>query len=281
MTFYIDVYFFVNLSVDLLCLFMASSVSAVPSSRLSLGTLATIGSGLACAEIFMTAYPFFIFLISVLYAVLLCILVGKGIRFVRRIRFVVFFYFFQILVGGAVYYFYGLLEKWGLSEITFADEVKPNRKLLIFAVILLLVLGVLRLIRLCLLPSRNEKSAKLTATLFGLSVEFSALVDSGNLLREPLSGLPVIMLRKAKAKELFADGKIPKDITDWDQPYQKRMRLIPKEGGKLVIGLMPDKLTVIRKHTEQTVSAVIGIDTDDCGFGGYDGLISSEVTEYV
>ncbi len=136
MTLYIDVYFFVNLSVDLLCLCMASSVSGVPSGKVRLCLLAVFGSLLSCVSIFVSAYPWAVTGLSVAYFLTICLFADKGIRAMRRFRFAVFFLLFQILVGGGVYYFYGLLERWGWADVTFSDTVAPNRKLLVLSVAL-------------------------------------------------------------------------------------------------------------------------------------------------
>lgn len=77
-----------------------------------------------------------------------------------------------------------------------------------------------------------------------------ALMDSGNLLRDPLTGLPVIVLSPAAAKRL--------DLPDRADDLRPGMRLTPirtASGGALVILVRPDELRLDRRP----VRAMLGV----------------------
>ena len=79
------------------------------------------------------------------------------------------------------------------------------------------------------------------------SEKTTALVDSGNLLTDPLSGKPVILVSEAAIHKLYPV------INDTNIGDDLKIRLIPSKsvgGEKLLYGIIPDAVTVNGKNAD-------------------------------
>lgn len=114
-----------------------------------------------------------------------------------------------------------------------------------------------------------EKNMKIEIEFGGKSVKADLLVDSGNLVTEPFSALPVVIL---SSEVLPAPLNKP---TPGNSPVPLRAIPIRTETGLgLLYGFIPDKITLCPPFEKQKrVEAVIGIDTDNSDFAGLDGLL--------
>ncbi len=140
-------------------------------------------------------------------------------------------------------------------------------------------LGVLFTAAVCLVPiilyglscrkKVYEQNMKIEIEFRGQRVVADLLVDSGNLVTEPFSALPVVILSSAVLppplnKPLPENSPVP-------------LRAIPirtETGLGLLYGFIPDRVTLCPPFAgKKQVDAVIGIDTDNTDFAGRDGLL--------
>lgn len=114
----------------------------------------------------------------------------------------------------------------------------------------------------------GKRSARVTVTACGRSVTFSALSDSGCLLVEPISGMPVIVASKK------ALGELAEMLEREQTPL--RLRMIPADGvcgHSLLRGFVPERVTVEGADT----SAVVACDVGGTAYGGFDGIVPSRL----
>lgn len=101
------------------------------------------------------------------------------------------------------------------------------------------------------------------------------LVDSGNLLCEPLGGHPVLLAKPEALENLFGDKKIEFDagnISALGTDLARRVRFVPAKGvggEKLLVGFIPDRLTVDGIGRDGVVAA------EKNDYGGCDGIVPS------
>ena len=100
------------------------------------------------------------------------------------------------------------------------------------------------------------------------------MVDTGNMLKEPITGTPVVVVERTSLYELLPKEilnntesilggdfeKIPEEIKN---EYVSKLKIIPfksigKQNGMLV-GIKPEKIEVINEQTEEEKNAIIGI----------------------
>ena len=132
-----------------------------------------------------------------------------------------------------------------------------------------------RLFMLFFSDNRACESVMLGIKIGKIYFECEALVDSGNLVKDPMSLCPVLFIKKSTA-----DKYLPKELTELtsvdtlERMLQKRIRLIPMTvGGKtrVVVGLRTDYVKHLQSGEE--IELTIAIDKEEGSFGGYAGLL--------
>lgn len=116
-----------------------------------------------------------------------------------------------------------------------------------------------------LVPSTNQPACiLLEITHHAQRLELTALVDSGNLLRDPITRLPVIVISRQTAAKFL--------------PEAPRLRLISVRtvaGSALMPVFRPDLVRVLLPQGWQTIETVVGLSPD--GYSGFQALMPSSV----
>lgn len=272
-TLYIDVYFMINFTVDILAVFIALRLIHAKINITKLTVSGLLGAGLATAELFIKSNIINV-CVAGLFITLITCLSCKGVSLYRRIRFIISFYIAAFLISGAVSFLYSLMDKY-LDKLLMDFEGTTNRKALVFSLIILLIIGVIRVFIMTLTDSVNQKSSRLIIMLEGKTIEVDALIDTGNLVKDPMNMNPVIFLKKNIAENILPRAII--DLTDIDSlsiGYKKRIRLIPvtrKDRTHVMTGVRVDKVIVCNKEKEE-IDATIVIDKEEGTYGGYYAL---------
>lgn len=142
--------------------------------------------------------------------------------------------------------------------------------------------------------TKKDMICKVSIKLNGKEVILDTMVDTGNMLKEPITGNPVVVVEKNSLydvipKEILNNTdsilggdfeKIPDDIK---QEYIPKLKFIPfsslgKQNGML-IGIKPEKLKVINEELEnEKINAIIGIYNKSLTKKGeYNALIGIEL----
>ena len=142
--------------------------------------------------------------------------------------------------------------------------------------------------------TKKDMICKVSIKLNGKEVILDTMVDTGNMLKEPITGNPVVVVEKNSLydvipKEILNNTdsilggdfeKIPDDIK---QEYIPKLKFIPfsslgKQNGML-IGIKPEKLKVINEELEnEKKNAIIGIYNKSLTKKGeYNALIGIEL----
>lgn len=142
--------------------------------------------------------------------------------------------------------------------------------------------------------SKKDMVCKIKLKLNGKEIILDTMVDTGNMLREPITGNPVVVVEKNSLydmlpKEILNNtesilggdfGKIPEDVK---QEYIPKLKFIPfsslgKQNGML-IGIKPEELKVINEDIEEAKkNAIIGIYSKSLTKRGeYNALIGIEL----
>ena len=184
------------------------------------------------------------------------------------------FLIIQITLGGAVFLCYGLLERIREKLLPDLQPEPESKRAILLALVILLFIGVFRLFMLLFTPGRRTDTVRIGIKISDIYFECEALVDTGNLVRDPISRCPVLFLKKALAEKYIPPGLI--DLTEIDRmekSLQRRIRLIPMTvGGKttVVTGIKTDY--VIFLGNEEKVDLTVAFDKEEGSFDGYYAL---------
>ena len=281
--FYADVYFLINFTVDFLALHFATRVSKVKSSALRMTLISVLGALLAVFEVILLSGFLLTLALSILMLLTVMFFVAGDIHRSRRIKCAVAFFVSEALIGGTVSFGYTLLDKYFYPQIRNTEMTSPNRRLLILSVMILLSVGVFKLVALLFSHTEAQRNVNVQIEFMGRAISTEALVDTGNLLKDPSTLRPVMLIKYKQAEQLAPD--IPKSIDDVlssDVRYVKRLCIIPAKyagGGRMLVGFRPDKITVMTTCNSEkiTVDAVIAIDTEGGSYGGFFALMPAAV----
>lgn len=242
-TLYLDIYLFINFALDVLCLYFTGCVFclAMHAGKLALG--AALGSAFALLCTLFPGNRAVTALIAVGMSALMCEIAFAPTNRRQRMRLLLFFYIFSALFAGMVSCLYALLPQLLLA---FAPRT-PSRGRMLFALcICLCCLALFFALRAFRMRS-GEKRIDVTVIVAGAAVRLHCFADSGNLLTEPFSGLPVILCAERK-------------FSAYEAQTARRLRLIPASGvggHTLLRGFLPDSVIVCnRKHGEKKQAVV-------------------------
>ena len=282
---YIDVFFLINLTVDLLAAFFAVRLLHIPSSIARLLLLSGLGAVSAVIDVFLADFPFFRALNSALFLIVTALAVSKVISIARRIKFLLVFLVIELLLGGIVYYSYGLLDRYfdGLSEYFTSGE--ENRGALLVSLLILLAIGVLKLLIMIFSSQATVRVVGIDIKICEYSISTDALVDSGNLVKDPMNMNPVIFIKPELARSF-----LPREITELSSldllagELRRRVRLVPvSRGGKthIMTGVRPDAVEVTLDRRREFIEVTVVIDREGGKFGGYDALVPLDAVAHV
>ena len=273
-TLYIDVYFMINFTVDILAIFIALRMIHIKINIRRLILSGLLGSCLAICELFVENKYIHIF-IAVVFITLISFICCKDSSYSRKIKFLIAFYISVFLISGVVNFVYSFMDRY-LGYLILKSNESTNRKMLVFSLIILIIIGALRLLIMMLTNSINERSARIVIELADKSLSVDALLDTGNLVKDPMNMNPVIFIKRSIAKNLLPPAVIELSHIDTLTPeFRKRIRLVPVTKNAqthVMTGVRVDRITVYVGNKKEEISATVVIDKEDGTFGGYYAL---------
>ena len=277
---YGDVLFVINFCMDFLSLYISGKLMHMKMSRLRLIIAATTGGiygVVAVAYLSGIAEK----AASLLLGIIVCMIAHYHKNIKRFAAVFALFFGVSLFMGGAMTFIYSNLGKYknyiqvGGAIYTVLDDIP----LYVFAIIA--VASVLLSWIVGRIFSRKKHTAVCEAIVDfgGKRSEISCLVDSGNLLCDPISGTPVMFISEKekdiipKALHEALDGKT--DGLDFD--IIRKLRFIPAStvaGSRVVVAAVPDTVYIKAGGTDYEAKKVyISVDRDGNDFGGYSGMV--------
>ena len=279
---YIDVYFLINFTVDLLALYFSCVLLHFPIRRWRLCLASFAGAALAVTAVLLHDKTVPVLMLSFLFLFVMVTIAGQGGSAFRLVRLALLFLLFELLIGGIVQFGYGFLEE-KIGDLWVQSKAE-NQKLLYLAALILLSIGVLRLAVSLLEGSAKAKSCEVEIRIGDCRFFGSALIDSGNFLRDPLDGSSVVLIKHRAAVRLLPSAFLAENTAALSEEYRKRLRLIPiRVMGvqRILFGIRPDDFSIFYKKKKEHLRVVVAYDKEDGDYEGYSVLISSAIAENV
>jgi len=255
---YVDIYFLINVSMDFLCLMIAAALMhrAVKRWRAVLG--AVFGGGYAVAALLLGwggALGIVLDLLAVTVACLITFGRPRGSWWLL-LRTVGVTWLASAVMGGVMTVLYSWLNRLDLPfEALQGDGLSVWTFVIVSAISGLLTVKGGRFLGV----SGKAKSATVELELFGHRKELRALVDTGNLLRDPVTGKSVIVVELDAVAPLLPPEMVRAcekgDFSSYPRDHEraKRIRLIPAgtaSGSALLLAIVPDRVCVRVKGEE-------------------------------
>lgn len=248
---YVDILFLVNLGMDALCLIVTGRLLHRRSSMLRLLLSAALGGVYGVVALFWEVGSIPALLLDVAVCFLMC-----GLAFGKAKLPITggVYALTSMVMGGIMTALYHWLNRAGASELLPGGEEGLSS----VAFVLLALLGGLftalwgRIFRRA--ESRRASRVLLTVTVEGHTFTADGMIDSGNLMTDPLSGLPVVAVRETlllpllspRLQVLLGTTPLPADELT-ELPEAGRLHLIPADtatGQGLLVAIRPESLII-------------------------------------
>lgn len=289
-TVYVDILIFTNFLIDYFLLILTASLSKLHKKRWRLIISAAVAS-LSSLLIFAPELSAIAEIGINLAVSAIIVLIAFGFK--NRIRFfknTVIFYAANVILAGGTLLFWSLFKVKGAVVRNGAVfyRVSPTTLVLTTAGVYIVTLIVSKIIK---RRQHLNSECNIILTLSGKSVALSGLVDSGNLLRDMLTGNPVIVCHFDKVKDLF-DPKMQNILSKKNfeigfyediinSGFSSRFRLIPFESvdsSGIMTAFMLDSAQIkTKENCEKIDDIIMAITHKKIAGGEFDVLISPEL----
>lgn len=279
---YGDVLFLINFSMDFLSLFITGKIMHLKMNKWRLLASATVGGVYGVASLFFPFDGVLLVLANVACAFMMCLAAFHRKKSMpATLVSCLLFYGVGMMLGGVMTAIYSRLGKY-TGYISIGGSIAT-----VFGDIPIWVFGLAAgAAALVTYICGRVTARKSTTESVGITVGFGertaearCLVDSGNLLAEPISGTPVIFLKSDVAERAFP----PEILSTMREKgvcrsieIMKKLRFVPSasvNGEGTVAAAVPDFCYIETAHGTQSKKALIAVDFSGCDFGGTDGIV--------
>ena len=269
-TVYVDILFFVNFCMDFQCLFLTAKLLHRPFFLKRAMLFSAAGALYACAVLFANVSGPLAFAADLAVCALMCTgALWQKEEAVRRMLLPFALYFgVSLAVGGVISGMGALLSRLSLPAVG-GGELSSAGFFLLAA-----LGGVLTFFwgRLCQRRARGKR-VSLKLELDGRQLTVQGMVDTANLLRDPISGRSVVLLQKTATVSLFPDVLLAAledhdAVTALPGALARRVRLIPAEtavGDGLLLAIAPDAAYLDAGQGAVAVDVLLAPITLNCG----------------
>ena len=272
MTIYIDVVFIENLIMNYIILFATSIIIKVKVKHIrlilasSLGAIYSIIAYMSILEMYSSV------ILKIILSVIIVYIAYNPQNVKNMWKYLVIFYMTSFVFGGAAFALIyivkpqDILMKNGLFLGTY-----PLKTIILgTSVAFVVIVTSFKLVKSKI--SKKDMFCTIKININKVEIETKAMIDTGNLLKEPISNTPVIvvehtLLYDCMPKEILNNlenilgGDFENISEEVKNKYISKLKVIPfsslgKQNGML-IGIKPEEVTVINDENENKINNVI------------------------
>ena len=280
---YGDLLFLINFSMDFLCFYLSCLILHKKMNTFRVVLASSLGGIYSVISLFLSVNGILAFTIDIIVLISMCC-VGYGVKssnFASLVKAIFLYFFVSALLGGLMTALFSLFNSMDvLSEIENSTE---GIDVWIFA--LLTVGGTIIALRggrifrgsfskkKVMLEMKNEKGC----------VELCALVDSGNLATEPISGKSVAFVNIEKCKKLIDEPLYNSIINssyidDANLSTKYKIRIVPTQaisGRTFLPAVKFSRVAIVDRKTKKDIDIYIAFVSGEL-LSEYDAIISHE-----
>lgn len=297
MTIYIDVVLIENLFMNYIILFATGYILKMKRRYLNLFISAMIGGVYSILAYMRVLELYSNFFMKIILSITMIYIAYSPKNIKEMLKVLLFFYLISFVFGGCAFAFLYFIKP---QEILYRNGVfvgtYPIKITILGAMIGFIVVHIAFYI---IKTKINKKNIFCDLTIFIQKdeIELKALIDTGNMLKDPITNRPVIVVEKKSLQgiipneilnnlESILGGDTRKKIySEENINYISKFRVIPfkslgKENG-LLLGFKVDKITIKREENESQINDVIvGIYNYELSKNGrYSALVGLDIIE--
>ena len=294
MTVYLDVILIENLCMNYIILFATGLINKSKISQIRLLLSSLLGSSYAIMSYIILASNFSNIIIKVLLSVAMVYLAFNPRNIKILLKYLIIFYLTSFAFGGCAFFLLyfvrpqDVLVKNGMLVGTYPIKIALLGGIVGFTIINIAFKVVKGRI------SKKDMFCEIEVFLLEKSLHIKAMLDTGNLLKEPISGVPVVVVEKEILKKIIPlsilhnmesiiQGEV--ECTQEFGEYGVRLRVVPftslgKENGML-LGIKADRIVVNFHDDIYTIdNVIIGIYSKSLNNSGkYNAIIGLDVLQ--
>ncbi len=284
---YVDTLFLINFCMDFISLWFSGKLMHLKRKKGPLLLASLFGGIYGCAASVLSGNHTVTVLIGLLSSFLLCFVAYRERMPKRRFACLcALFYGISLLFGGMLTAFYQLLfrfftDKPDLYQLLSGGDAKA----FFFFAAVLAAISVIGLAERFFSVDKSARSVGVCIRSGRKKITLTGLLDSGNTLRDPLSGKAAIVVN-ARAVE----GVLPRDVLSLARSgsldpgrlageSRRRIRIVPAEslgGRQLLVGYIPDSVELIGEKESYAADAMLVIaGGGEASFNGFSAIVPS------
>lgn len=284
---YVDLLFLINFSMDYICLYACAKIMRKRLIFWRLLTAAAIGGVYSVISVFLPFTTPTDLIADALFCLVICAIAfsEKGRRMRSTLLCGFLFVGISMMMGGVMTAIFNFLNRLDIP----LDSIEGDGISTYLFAIIAAVAGFITMRSGKIIAKKSDiRECKLFVSVMGKQGEFFALSDSGNLVKDPISGKSIVLIDRNLLGKLidlkifddFASGS-PGSHPDGMPP----MRLVPIKtagGRSLLCALPPEKLKaeiVTKKNKTVLLELDALIAPADIGQSaeGYGAIVPSEI----
>ena len=272
MTIYIDVVFIENLIINYIILFATSIIIKIKVKHIRLILASTLGAIYSIIAYMSILEMYSSVILKIILSVIIVYIAYNPQNVKNMWKYLVIFYMTSFVFGGAAFALIyivkpqDILMKNGLFLGTY-----PLKTIILGTIVAFVVIFTsFKLVKSKI--SKKDMFCTIKININKVEIETKAMIDTGNLLKEPISNTPVIvvehtLLYDCMPKEILNNlenilgGDFENISEEVKNKYISKLKVIPfsslgKQNGML-IGIKPEEVTVINDENENKINNVI------------------------
>lgn len=276
MTVYLDVILIENLCMNYIILFATGYIMKLKIKQFQIIISSLIG-GIYAITAYMNIIPVYSKLITKIILSISMVYIAYYPKNIKLcLKELLLFYLVSFVFGGCAFALLYIIKP---QDILMKNGVYIGTYPIKVAIIGALLGFILTYLAFKLIKNRiTKKSVFYEIIIFfkGKTVEATAMLDTGNLLKDPISQMPVILIQKSKLSQIIPrnilenlenvlGGDYSLEISETERnEYFSKLKIIPfnsigKQNGVL-IGFKADKIQIdINDNIEELKNVIIGI----------------------
>ena len=283
---YADILFINNMTGNLLVLLSASVLMRVKFKKARIFFASFFGA-LYSTVLFFTNLPSLTVFILNLIFILVVIKMAFYTKSIRAyFKNAVYFFAANFLIGGCIY---GLYSFTGVSKLTKLSNGIAYFNIPTFATFIFFILAVLLVMMISKLNGEVKISSlfiNVSVRIAGMTIPLNGFIDTGNMMTDFLTGLPVLIAEAECFRPFFAESTYSKiisgNIEKMTSEEMKNIRLLPANtafaSSSLLVCIRPDYIILKSKSKETRADALIGLTGKKLSLTGeYNMLLSPAV----